>query len=139
MIPTILFFSFLFLLGLFFSFKCFEDHKELDWYSRIRHKGDVVTLFCATYVRHRGEHIVEYLSLQNIAHIIMQRAALLVARIARKVERTAHEITFKLSRRNGESRETNSRFLREVSTHKQGLDTERVRRETSLTSEEEKE
>lgn len=117
---------------LFLVFKIFEESRSIALYRSIRHKGDVVVLRVANRIREYVARIEHQLSLKNVFVTTVRYAAVSIARGARRVEERAYDVTRRMSR-NGNSRATKSSFLQEVSTHKQSLDTERVRRETSLT------
>jgi hypothetical protein len=121
-------------LVLFFVLKLVERTRNIPIYADVRHKGDGMVMAVIAHVRHRKVRIEQELSTRKVVQKTTHYTATAVARIARHVEGKAHEITRKMSPRNGaEGRATQSSFLREVSTHKKSLDTDRVKRETSLT------
>lgn len=125
------------LLGSFLGFKVLEQRKNLFWYAGFRTKADVVVLETIERLEGRAQRLEEQLSLKNIFNIVVHRVASVVAHVARTIEGHAEDVTRKMSRNgNGHARTTRSSFLHEVETHKNGLDTERVRRETSLTERE---
>jgi len=123
----------------FLAFKMFERSRPLSGYVSLRSKGDVVVLSVLTNLRERAEYLEDQLSMHNVVRVTTQHAALTLAHAARYVEVWAYDLTRKMSRNGGGARATNSSFLREVSSHKKNLDTDRVRRESSLTSDLEEE
>ncbi|PCI90107.1 hypothetical protein COB18_01555 [Candidatus Kaiserbacteria bacterium] len=125
-------------LVLFFAFKLFEQPRSLPLYVNLRVKADRLVVMCANEVISRTTNTVGRLSLRNMAHIVLHHTATRVANTARRVEVHAQDMTRKMNRTsNGVARATRSSFLEEVETHKNGLDTESIKRETSLTSDRE--
>ncbi|MAJ97215.1 hypothetical protein CL644_02635 [bacterium] len=128
------------LLVLFLSFKLFEHERSFTRYVALRVKVDRVVLDAIRSIKEHGNSLEKQLSIKNIASISIYRTASIIARSARTIENRAQDVTRKMSRNgNGEARTTKSSFLEEVATHKNGLDTNRVRRETSLTDNETRE
>ena len=125
------------LLVLFLSFKLFEHERSFTQYVALRIKADRVVLDAIRSIKEHGNSLERQLSLKNIAYVSVHHVASVIARFARTIENHAQDVTRKMSRNgNGEARTTKSSFLEEVTTHKNGLDTNRVRRETSLTDNE---
>lgn len=120
---------------LFLVFKLLDNSQRFPLYRSLRQKGDVVVLQIVNQLRARAARLERQLSIRNVFVAVVKYVAVNVAHGARKVEQHAYDVTRKMAR-NGNARTTKSPFLQEVSTHKQSLDTERVRRETSLTDEE---
>ncbi|QSH39408.1 hypothetical protein JXR01_00115 [Candidatus Kaiserbacteria bacterium] len=128
------------LLILFLGFKLFEQERSLTRYIAVRIKADRMVLNAIRSIKERGNSLEQQLSVKNIAYVSVHHAASIIARFARTIENRAQDVTRKMSRNgNGEARTTKSSFLEEVTTHKNGLDTNRVRRETSLTDNETRE
>jgi len=139
MASIIAFFVSLTALVIFLAFKVFEHSRNFKKYNTIREKGDIYVVAAIANMRAKSRSIERHLSISNIVSVAAHYIASKVAHTARKVETHAQDVTRKISRNgNGKARETKSSFLEEVSTHKEGLDTERVRRETSLTKDDEK-
>jgi len=134
MTATTAFLASLGILILFFVFKLFEHSKNFSAYNTLRKKGDAVVVAVVSQAHVKMQKIEQHLSVGNIMRVAVHHIASLVARIAGVVETRAQDVTRKISRNgNGKARETRSSYLEEVSTHKESLDTERVRRETSFT------
>lgn len=127
----------LLLLVLFLSLKIFEQQRSILRYTTFRTKADQIVLEALNGIQEKSRNLEQQFSVKNIATVFVHHTASFIARSARKVEGYAQDITRKMSRAsNGAARTTRSSFLEEVTTHKNGLDTERVRRETSLTEKE---
>ena len=119
---------------LFVAFKLFEQSRTLPSYVAMRERGDKAVITAAKRVHKHYAKFEQHVSLDKLLYYIVHHFAASLARGARRTEQYAHDITRRMSRNvNGTARATNSSFLQEVSTHKQNLDTDRVRRETSLT------
>jgi len=137
MTPIVAFGISLTALMLFLAFKIFERKHSVKAYTSVRKKGDVLVVSLFKSMQERVRSLEKHLSVRNIFQVFMHHAAGTVARTARSVETGAQNVTRKMARSDdGSTQATKSKFLEEVSTHKRGLDTERVRRETSLTDEE---
>lgn len=126
-------------LVLFLAFKLFERSHEISAYTSLRQRGDAVVVAAIKRLHHHGSRLEEELSARNVVQKTTHHVATAVAKTARQVEMKAHDVTRKMSRNGAEGRATKSSFLQEVSTHKRSLDTDRVKRETSLTASQEKE
>ncbi len=123
-------------LALFAAFKFYESTHEVLWYDDLRKKGDAVIVTWVGKMREAIAYFEHYLSLKNIFHFSVHTSASAVAKTARKIEGQAHKVTRAMTHSaRRPAAETKSSFLQEVSTHKKSLDTERIKRETSLTSE----
>ena len=134
MTPVIAFSVSLGAMMLFVSFKLIEQSWTLAAYRSFRTSADKLVVKCAKHVMKRMTKIEQHLSMTNVVYVTIEHAATAVARTAQRIEHHAHEVTRRMARSaHGKMRETQSPFLQEVSTHKNGLDTERVKRETSLT------
>jgi len=128
----------LLLLVLFFVFKIFEQSRDFALYTQYRVYADNVVLEATKNIHERIAQFTDTFSFKNISHFVVHRSASTIAHVARKVESKAQNVTRKMSRNgNGQARITKSPFFEKVVTHKNGLDTERVKRETSLTNSEE--
>jgi len=139
MMPVIAFSISLSTLILFLVFKFFEVNHSIKAYTYIRKKGDNLVISIVAYFHSNFGKIKKYLSVNNIFQICVQHTASSIAKIASRVERKARNVTRKMSRdENAEISATKSKFLKEVSIHKNGLDTERIKRETSLVENNEK-
>jgi len=133
---TIAFYTSLILLIAFFGFKLFEHSRSMRTYTSLRAKGDRVVAGALSNVRYHGTRIEKQLSIRNMARLIAHHTVFTIARIAHRIEMHAHQAAHRISKNgNGVARTTKSNFLEEVHMHKQNLDTERVRRETSFTQE----
>ncbi|MBL4644442.1 MAG: hypothetical protein JKX80_01085 [Candidatus Pacebacteria bacterium] len=121
-------------LVLFLAFKLFEKSHKITAYASLRKKGDALVVSTAMRLNSRIKNIEKHFSVRSVAELFMHHTATAIARTARSVEMSAQNVTRKMARNgNGEIPATKSKFLEEVSTHKKNLDTERIRRETSLT------
>lgn len=124
--------SLLFLVA-FLSFKIFEQPRGLSGYRSLRSKADVFLIQTTQSLHSKAALFSKHLSLNAIAHTVLHRVASLVAMVARNVQVYAEDLTRRMNRNgNGAARTTKSLFFEEVVTHKNNLDTDRVRRETSL-------
>ncbi len=133
MAAIIAFSTSLVLLVAFLSFKVFEQARTLVGYQAVRVRADRFVRRVAAVVRTRLARVEEHLSLNSLAQQLVRRTASVIAAMARTVEVYAEDVTRRMSRNgNGVARTTKSLFLEEVATHKSNLDTERVKRETSL-------
>lgn len=122
-------------LVLFLAFKLFERSYPMTSYATLRKKADVLVTMAFVRIREHTMRIEHQLSVHNVVRLSVHYVASAIAQVARTVEVHASDVTRKIARNgNGEARATKSSFLQEVSTHKEGLDTDRIRRETSLTN-----
>ncbi|GEM_PF-1107932 len=120
---------------LFFVFKYFENSRDFAVYNKFRNKGDVMVISSIKEIRTTLLHIEEHFSFKKVIYKTLHGIAISVAYVAGGIERQAHKVTMHMTHRaKKEVRQTRSSFLEEVETHKNGLDTERIKRETSLTS-----
>lgn len=117
-------------------FKLFQRSHSLPRYEALRAQGDVFVMRNLAHLRAWGARIEEHLSFKNVVVVSIRTTAVGVLHTARAVEKRAHKIVHTLAHPTvREGGATRSSFLQEVSTHKKGLDTERIKRETSMTSE----
>ncbi len=122
----------------FTAFKVYETSHTLEWYVRIRQKGDRIVIRWIGKAQRYSSHLEHYVSPKNVLKASVHTSASVVAKTARKIERHAHQVTRAMTHSARRPVvETKSSFLQEVSSHKKNLDTERIKRETSLTSEKE--
>ena len=139
-IPIVSFAASFFLLAVFVVFKALQHNRsELKTYTKLRERADALVLRFLYWLKHRLVQLGEHLSLGNIIRVALHHGASGVARTAQKVESHARDVSMKVSRSSHRARDTRSSYLSEVETHKNGLDTERVRRETRLAPEEREE
>ncbi len=89
-----------------------------------------------TWLQHHRSRLEDELSARAVIQKTTHFIATAIAKAARQVEMRAHDVTRKMSRNGFGKPGTKSSFLQEVSIHKRGLDTDRVKRETSLTDDE---
>ncbi len=126
-------------LALFLAFKLFENAHPIKMYSNLRRKGDALVISLAKHLHIQSKDMKKHLSVRNVLQVSTRHTATAVAKAARAVETRAQNITRRMARDNSSNgRPTASKFLEEVTTHKQSLDTERVRRENSFDDELEK-
>ncbi len=120
-------------LVLFFAYKVLERSRSFPRYQRIRSRADALVVRWGTAVEARIRYVEDKVSLHGVVRDLAHTGAHGVAYAARTVEQRALAATRRLSR-NGHRQGTESRspFLHEVSSHKSSLDTDRVKRETSL-------
>lgn len=124
-------------LVLFLVFKMFEHGRELRVYRIFRTKADRLVVETFSQLRTKGLVLEEQLSVRNVLSIGLYRIAGIVAHIAQKIGRHAEDVSKRIAHnRNGTARKTRSSYLSEVETHKNGLDTEKVRRDSRLFEEE---
>lgn len=122
-------------LTLFLAFKLLEQAHPIAYYTMLRKRADVFVVTALARMRQRIARVERQLSVHNVIRLSIHYVASAIAQFAHIVEVYASDITRQIARNgNGTARATKSSFLQEVSTHKEGLDTERVRRETSLTN-----
>ena len=121
------------LIVLFLAFKVWELKRKKKVFPRMRKKADSLILTASEKGSRSLGDAYQHLSIQKAAKVSVEHSARAVAFTAQKIESGAQQLAEKVSRTNGVHRETNSNFLREVTSHKNNLDTDRIKRETSLT------
>ena len=129
----------LLLLIAFLGFKTLQQSREIEIYARARERADKAVMHMFRSLKERLVHLEEQLSIGNIVRVVLHYGAEGVARTAGRIESHAADVSMKVSRSSRAARTTRSSFLSEVETHKNGLDTERVRRETRLAPDEDAE
>ncbi|PCI28892.1 hypothetical protein COB52_03075 [Candidatus Kaiserbacteria bacterium] len=138
MMATIAFSVSLASLILFFVFKYFENSRDFEGYNKLRNKGDAMVISSIKEIKTSLLHMEEHFSFKKVIYKTLHGIAISVAYVAGGIERQAHKVTLHMTHRaKKEVRQTKSEFFEKVETHKNGLDTERIKRETSLTSVEE--
>ena len=122
---------------LFLVFKMVEHEHPLSFYRSFRTSADAVVVRVARYVSEQLLLLEEQLSVRNIISVSVYKGARVVVHAAENIGRHAEDVSKRVARSRGVSaRATKSSFLSEVETHKNGLDTERVRKETSFVTDE---
>jgi len=134
MLSIILFIIVLGLLVTFIGLTFLERVYAHTWYENLRRHGDKGVAVVNTYITNGIKNVEHSLSLQNMQIVLLQKGTLFVVRLAQHIESKAQDVTRKMNRTHNITSKTRSDFLQEVATHKQGLDTERIKRETSLAS-----
>ena len=119
-------------LVLFLSFKLWEQSHDMPTYTSVRRRGDTAVTTTLRKVRRYALRLEEELSASRVARRVVHYTARVVARVAQYVEAKAHAISRNVARSTAQGHPTRSSFLREVSTHKRSLDTQRLKRDTKI-------
>lgn len=121
----------------FVAFKVYERSHTWDVYVRIRSRADAVVVHYVTRLSSWCARVEEQLSFKGVVFASIRTLAVGVAHSARAIEKRAHTLVRATAHHRvlNATTTTRSSFLQEVSSHKKSLDTERIKRETSLTSE----
>ncbi len=133
---SILFVVFLTLFVAFITLKHFSLLENVEVYKRVRSKGDAKVVKYARIAKKSTENIdfgaLVIFTMRRSIHLV----AHIIATVAKSVENNARKVTGAMAYSKEEvSMREGSSFLKEVSIHKKGLDTDRIKRETTLTSE----
>ena len=119
---------------LFLFFKVWEAKRRKKIAPHFRARADSLVSNAGTRIRNKIDDFYKNMSFKKAAEASVGHTARIIAATAQKIETGATHLAEKVLEPGGVRRETTSNFLKEVSNHKKSLDTERVRRETSLTN-----
>lgn len=120
------------LVVLFLAFKVWEHKRKKKVFHKARKKADAFVKSTHENIHTSLSEKYHQLSFRKAAKESVGRTARVVATTAQKIELGAHHLADRVSATNGERRETKSSFLKEVTNHKESLDTESVKRDTRL-------
>lgn len=121
------------LLLVFIALKAFEHSHSFTRYEAFRRVLDAYVVKSAVRVHTQWCRIAHAVSVDTLTRVLVHHAARATATAARGIEREAHELSKRVARgTNGGARKERSSYLSEVETHKNSLDTDRVKRETKL-------
>lgn len=121
------------------TFKLYERTHTLSSYTAARAAADKIVV---KYVHQAAiflARVEEHVSVKGIVFAGVRTIATGVARTAKVIEYRAHRLVRATAHHHvlESAAATRSSFLQQVSSHKKSLDTERIKRETSLTPDEE--
>lgn len=135
MAPVITFAAALAALVVFLAFKITHMRYRWQWYDRLRGRADRRILLWGHSLEERVTRIESQLSPDGAFQFVVGRLGVAIAHGARYVEHRALTMsrTFThATQRKEPTPSSRSSFLREVSSHKNGLDTERIKRESKI-------